>query len=104
MKFKYSTLVAFPCATLASSTVDGSDRQSGVCSASSKCTAMAAAAIEYNSFDSVNVADGTFFQGTDCYIYSDYNCQYQVADTGNQEGSKCVNVPGAQSMRCFEGC
>ncbi|KAJ7593570.1 hypothetical protein C8J56DRAFT_777988, partial [Mycena floridula] len=59
----------------------------------------------FDSFDSVAV-QGNDFLGTDCLIYSDVNCQNQVADTENRVAlaPKCVNTLGAKSMRCFHNC
>ncbi|KAJ6534122.1 hypothetical protein B0H19DRAFT_868494, partial [Mycena capillaripes] len=53
---------------------------------------------KFNNFDSLS-ANGNNFLGTYCHVYSDINCQNQLADTGNvvSSGRKCVNVPGAQS-------
>ncbi|KAJ7347479.1 hypothetical protein DFH08DRAFT_960797 [Mycena albidolilacea] len=58
---------------------------------------------QYSSFDSLLV-EGSLFLGTDCHVYSDYNCQNQIVDTGNILGTSCYNTPGAQSMRCFYDC
>ncbi|KAJ6534153.1 hypothetical protein B0H19DRAFT_964477 [Mycena capillaripes] len=60
---------------------------------------------QYSSFDSLSVA-GTETLGTGCSIYSDNNYQNQIGDTGNYEGvgAQCINVPGAQSMRCYYDC
>jgi hypothetical protein len=58
---------------------------------------------QYSSFDSVLVSGDTFF-GTDCHIFSDFNCQNQITDTGNQHGTECVNAAGAQSMICYFDC
>ncbi|KAJ7046297.1 hypothetical protein C8F04DRAFT_343066 [Mycena alexandri] len=59
---------------------------------------------QFDSFDSLAVTGSQFF-GTDCHIYSDINCQNQIADTGNEvSGRKCVNAAGAQSMICYYDC
>ncbi|KAJ6534101.1 hypothetical protein B0H19DRAFT_866428, partial [Mycena capillaripes] len=60
---------------------------------------------QFNSFDSLSVKGNDVF-GTDCHIYSDINCQHQIGDTGNHKGAtaQCINVPGAQSMKCFFNC
>ncbi|KAJ7756228.1 hypothetical protein B0H16DRAFT_695394 [Mycena metata] len=58
---------------------------------------------QYSNFDSVEVG-GTFLFGTDCHVYSDFNCQDEILDTGNILTEKCVNTPGAQSLRCFFAC
>ncbi|KAJ7857131.1 hypothetical protein B0H14DRAFT_2158118, partial [Mycena olivaceomarginata] len=52
---------------------------------------------QYSSFDSVRVS-GSGFEGTDCHIFPDPNCQNEILDTGNQLGGKCVDMPGARSM------
>ncbi|KAJ7495500.1 hypothetical protein FB451DRAFT_1019736 [Mycena latifolia] len=58
---------------------------------------------QYSSFDSVSVS-GSGFEGTDCHIFSDNNCQNQITDTGNVIEGKCVNTQGAQSMICYFDC
>ncbi|KAF7342479.1 hypothetical protein MVEN_01837400 [Mycena venus] len=60
---------------------------------------------QYSSFDSLDVNGNDIF-GTDCHVYSDSNCQNQIADTGNivSFAGKCVNTQGAQSMKCYYGC
>ncbi|KAJ7169298.1 hypothetical protein C8R43DRAFT_876099 [Mycena crocata] len=58
---------------------------------------------QFSSFDSVQVS-GNIGKGTDCHIYSDTNCQNQIADSGNVVFSSCVNAGGAQSMKCFFDC
>ncbi|KAJ6534079.1 hypothetical protein B0H19DRAFT_964529 [Mycena capillaripes] len=60
---------------------------------------------QFDNFDSLSVQGNEFFLGTDCEIYSDINCQNEIKDTGNVvAGPTCVNVPGAQSMKCFYNC
>ncbi|KAJ7587297.1 hypothetical protein C8J56DRAFT_786902 [Mycena floridula] len=56
---------------------------------------------QFDSFDSV-AAQGNDFLQTDCLLYSDVNCQNQVADTGNRVS--LAPTPGARSMRCFYNC
>ena len=59
----------------------------------------------YNSFNSLSVSGGAFFQGTDCHIFSDENCQNQITDTGNVVGTKCAeSLNGAKSMICYFNC
>lgn len=60
---------------------------------------------QYNHFDSLSVKGNVLF-GTDCHIYSDINCQNQIADTGNHKSdvAHCIDVPGAQSMKCYFNC
>ncbi|KAJ7857090.1 hypothetical protein B0H14DRAFT_3640120 [Mycena olivaceomarginata] len=58
---------------------------------------------QYSSFDSVRVS-GSGFEGTDCHIFSDPNCQNEITDTGNEVQTNCVNAPGAQSMICYFDC
>ncbi|KAJ6534102.1 hypothetical protein B0H19DRAFT_964644 [Mycena capillaripes] len=60
---------------------------------------------QFDSFSSLSVVGNGIF-GTDCHVYSDINCQHQIADTGNDVFGppKCVNVPGAKSMKCFYHC
>ncbi|KAJ6535421.1 hypothetical protein B0H19DRAFT_963463 [Mycena capillaripes] len=60
---------------------------------------------QFSSFDSVGVVGNDLF-GTDCHIFSDPNCQNQIADSGNHvsSGRQCVNAQGAQSMQCFFNC
>jgi len=58
---------------------------------------------QYASFSSVKAAgDGVY--GTDCYLFSDYNCQDEIANTGNVKygSGKCASVAvnEANSMIC----
>ncbi|KAJ7823494.1 hypothetical protein B0H14DRAFT_3470014 [Mycena olivaceomarginata] len=52
---------------------------------------------QYSSFDSLLV-EGSLFLGTDCHVYSDYNCQNQIVDTGNILGTSCYNIPTEHEM------
>jgi hypothetical protein len=59
---------------------------------------------QYSSFGGLVVTgDGTY--GTDCHVYSDYNCQNQILNTGNQlqEGNYDLS-PKGQSMKCYYRC
>jgi hypothetical protein len=59
---------------------------------------------QYSSFGGLVVTgDGTY--GVDCHVYSDYNCQNQILDTGNQllEGNYDLS-PKGQSMKCYYRC
>lgn len=52
-------------------------------------------------------ASGTISRSTRCHAYSDYNCQNQVLDTGDQWatfGDTFSNFGQAQSMICYYGC
>ncbi|KAJ6535422.1 hypothetical protein B0H19DRAFT_884319, partial [Mycena capillaripes] len=82
----------------------GSDCQSGNFAGNFVPTC-AGNCFQFKSFDSVSVVGNGIF-GTDCHVFSDGNCQNQIADTGNDVfgPDKCVNVPGAQSMQCFFDC
>ncbi|KAF3937620.1 hypothetical protein ABW19_dt0205679 [Dactylella cylindrospora] len=57
----------------------------------------------YDSFGGIWAAgDGTY--GTNCYVYSDVNCQNYVGQTGNQVfRSGCKAIPG-KSMKCYYRC
>ncbi|KAF7322056.1 hypothetical protein MKEN_00728600 [Mycena kentingensis (nom. inval.)] len=57
----------------------------------------------FSSFDSIDVS-GSLFEGTDCHVFSDANCQNEIADTGNVQTNKCLNTAGAQSAVCFFDC
>ncbi|KAJ7310944.1 hypothetical protein DFH08DRAFT_454869 [Mycena albidolilacea] len=48
---------------------------------------------QYSSIDSVWVT-GSAIEGTDCHIFSDPNCQYEILDTGNQLGESVLICPG----------
>ncbi|KAF8190269.1 hypothetical protein K438DRAFT_1592426 [Mycena galopus ATCC 62051] len=60
---------------------------------------------QYSSFDSVNVNGNGLF-GTDCHMYSDANCENEIANTGNNVAvlGTCTNSQGAQSMKCYYNC
>lgn len=48
---------------------------------------------------------GSFAYGVDCHLYSDDNCQNEVADSGNVLGKGCTNAPGSgKSMKCYHNC
>lgn len=58
-------------------------------------------------FDYIDVAgDGTY--GTNCFAYSDSNCQNYIGQTGNQVSvfgtETCMSFPGGQSMKCYYRC
>jgi hypothetical protein len=55
-------------------------------------------------FDSISVSgDGTY--GTNCYVYSDSNCQNEMFSTGNVVGAGgCWASSGANSMKCYYRC
>jgi len=60
---------------------------------------------QYSQFQSLYVSgDGTY--GTDCYTYSDSNCQDLITDTGNvvTGPGKCVSFGSANSMKCYYRC
>ncbi|KAJ7349752.1 hypothetical protein DFH08DRAFT_696425 [Mycena albidolilacea] len=60
---------------------------------------------QYSTFYSITPeGDGTY--GTDCVVYSDSNCQHEIADTGNQiSGGPCFDIPqGGNSMKCYYRC
>ncbi|KAJ7147418.1 hypothetical protein C8R43DRAFT_889902 [Mycena crocata] len=58
---------------------------------------------QFSTFDSLYASGNSVF-GTNCHVYSDPNCENEIADTGNQSGGKCVNTPAAQSMKCYYNC
>lgn len=52
-------------------------------------------------------ASGTISRSTRCHAYSDYNCQNQILDTGDQWftfGDTSSNFGQAESMICYFGC
>jgi hypothetical protein len=60
---------------------------------------------QYGQFQSLHVSgDGTY--GTDCYAYSDSNCQNLLTTTGNQVvgGGTCTSFGSANSMKCYYRC
>ncbi|KAJ6535468.1 hypothetical protein B0H19DRAFT_963754, partial [Mycena capillaripes] len=67
--------------------------------------AAAETGFQYTTFDSLSVKGNNIF-GMDCNIYSNINCENTVTDTGNHvsDNAQCINVQGAQSMRCFYDC
>ena len=60
---------------------------------------------QYSSFSSIcTVGRAYSFTGTDCVIYSDNNCENQIADTGNHIATQCISFSQANSMRCYFNC
>ena len=56
-------------------------------------------------FASILVAgDGTY--GTNCYAYSDSNCQNYIGQTGNKVvgTASCHDFGGSNSMKCYYRC
>lgn len=61
---------------------------------------------QYSSFNSLKTNGGGFLavKGTACKVYSDNNCQNQIADLGNSVDWRCGGFSGGNSMRCYWGC
>lgn len=60
---------------------------------------------QYSSFSSLHTVGRTILPaGTDCVIYSDSNCQNEIADTGNHIPTECTSFSEAQSMQCYFNC
>ncbi|KAF3911934.1 hypothetical protein ABW20_dc0108169 [Dactylellina cionopaga] len=61
------------------------------------------ACFHYDSFTGIRVSgDGTY--GTNCHIYSDYNCQNQITTTGNTVFRSVCLAKTAKSMKCYYLC
>lgn len=61
---------------------------------------------QYSSFNSLQTVGGGFLAnlGVACKVYSDNNCQNQIADLPNSFNQRCASFSGGRSMKCYWGC